>query len=268
MGVLFVEKLSMLSLEVKLLTSNFPGDFAIAVHDLTSSHAWQYNSRPMRSASLIKLFIMAEAFDQFRTGNLDPESHLTFAESDRIGGAGLLQKLPVGSSFSVLELVELMITESDNIATNLLIDRLGTEKINYRIQSLACHDSTLRRKMMDFAAAVAGQENLTSVNDMVTILTALHHGCCVDPVSDRQMCHILERQTDRCKIPLLLPTPVICRHKTGELPGAEHDAGVILSPNCAYVVAIMSDNLADSAEGCRIISRISRVVYDCLNANQ
>jgi beta-lactamase class A len=238
------------------------------VIDLATGQKWTYNSQPMRSASLIKLFIMAEAYAQIHAGQLNPADRLTFTESDRIGGAGLLQELPAGTSRTLLELIELMITESDNIATNLLIERLGMAQINARIQTLGCQDSVLRRRMMDFAAAAAGQENRTSVADVAKVLTALHHGFCVNSTSDLQMCGILERQTDRCKIPLLLPHDTICRHKTGELPGAEHDAGIILSPDCAYALAVMSDNLPDPARGCQTIAEISRTVYDCLTAIQ
>jgi beta-lactamase class A len=268
MDILFNEKLERLGAAVARLLRAEPGFFAIAVHDLHTNQLWQFQSQPMRSASLIKLFIMAEAFAQIDAGQLSPSDRLAFAESDRVGGAGLLQELPAGTSRTVLDLIELMITESDNIATNLLIDRLGMEKINARIRALDCQDSILRRKMMDFAAAAAGQENLTSVMDVATVLAALHRGLCLDSTSDRQMCDILERQTDRCKIPLLLPTGVVCKHKTGELPGAEHDAGIILAADSAYVLAIMSDNLQDSARGCQTIAQISRTVYEVLTTNQ
>ena len=257
-----------ISQKVRQIVANEPGYFAIAVIDLATRQKWTYNSQPMRSASLIKLFIMAEAYAQIHAGQLNQADRLTFTESDRVGGAGLLQELPAGTSRTLLELIELMITESDNIATNLLIERLGMAQINVRIQTLGCQDSVLRRRMMDFAAAAAGQENLTSVNDVATVLAALHRGGCLDPTSDRQMCTILERQTDRCKIPLLLPPDTICRHKTGELPGAEHDAGIILSADNSYVLAIMSDKLPDPAKGCQTIAQLSRAVYDCMNANQ
>lgn len=254
--------------KVRQVIASEPGYFAIAVIDLASGQTWVHGSTPMRSASLIKLFIMVEAFGQINAGQLKPADNLSFTENERVGGAGLLQELPAGTSRTVLELIELMITESDNIATNLLIERLGMDRINARIQALGCLDSILRRKMMDFAAAAAGQENLTSVADIAKVLAALHQGLGLDPVSDQQMCDILERQTDRCKIPLLLPPNTVCRHKTGELPGAEHDAGIILAANCAYVAAIMSDNLSDPTQGCQAIAEISRAVYDCMNAKQ
>lgn len=268
MAMLFSDKLDRLEASVTRLLSDEPGFFAIAVQDLHTNQFWQFRSQPMRSASLIKLFIMAEAFAQIEAGQLNPADRLAFAESDRVGGAGLLQELPAGTSRTVLELIELMITESDNIATNLLIDCLGMDKINARIRALDCQDSVFRRKMMDFAAAAAGQENLTSVVDATNFLALLKQGLCLNSTRDRQMCEILERQTDRCKIPLLLPPDTVCQHKTGELPGAEHDAGIVIAPGCAYVLAIMSDNLPDSARGCQTIAEISRTVYECMTANQ
>jgi len=238
------------------------GVFAVAVKDPRTGFHWSQNAFPMRSASLIKLFIMVEAFEQMKTAQLLSDTVLSFTESDRVAGSGLLQELPAGTSRTVLELVELMITESDNIATNLLIDLLGMSAINARIRALGCTDTILRRRMMDFAAAAAGRENTTSVTDVVHVLSLLHDARCVNPEADSAMRAILGRQTDRCKIPFLLPAAVTCQNKTGELPGAEHDAGIVLTPQGSYILAIMSDDLADSEQGCRAVAHISRSVYD------
>ena len=238
------------------------GVFAVAVKDPRTGFHWSRNAFPMRSASLIKLFIMVEAFEQMKTAQLLSDTVLSFTESDRVAGSGLLQELPAGTSRTVLELVELMITESDNIATNLLIDLLGMSAINARIRALGCTDTILRRRMMDFAAAAAGRENTTSVTDVVHVLSLLHDARCVNPEADSAMRAILGRQTDRCKIPFLLPAAVTCQNKTGELPGAEHDAGIVLTPQGSYILAITSDNLADSEQGCRAVARISRTIYD------
>ena len=122
------------------------GIFAIAVLNPLTGQELSINSQPMRSASLIKLFIMAEAFARISEGTLQADATLSFMESHRVGGAGILQNLPAGTYHSILELVELMITESDNIATNLLIEHLGREAINARIQKMGCADSRLTRR--------------------------------------------------------------------------------------------------------------------------
>ena len=244
------------------VTRNEPGTFAIAINNPFTGFDWNTGSGPMRSASLIKLFIMVEAFEQIKSNRLDPATTMAFTERDLVAGAGILQELPVGTFRTVLELIELMITESDNIATNLSIDRLGMATINSRIQSLGCTDTILRRRMMDFDAAKAGRENITSVTDIIRLLTRLYYTNCVSLDADTAMCAILGRQTDRCKIPLLLPTSASCQHKTGELPGAEHDAGIIRTPKGAYIIAIMSDDLPDPEHGRQIIAQLSRIIYD------
>ena len=248
--------------QITALTENEPGIFAVTVIDLQSSKELNINSRPMRSASLIKLFIMAEAFARMAAGSLLPSENISFTESDIVGGAGLLQQLPAGTSRTVLELIELMITESDNIATNLLIERFGAEAINSRIQKMGCSHTCLRRHMMDFAAAAAGRENLTSVTDTARAMATIYHNHCIGAAADQTMREILERQTDRCKIPLYLPNGTVCQHKTGELPGAEHDAGIIYNPSGAYVLAIMSDELPDPEHGRHVVARLSKVIYD------
>ena len=216
----------------------------------------------MRAASLIKLFIMVSVFEKISAGHIDPDEAVSFSESERVNGAGLLQHLSAGTARTILELIDLMITESDNIATNLLIDRIGMDSVNSRIQCLGYKDTKLCRRMMDFDAAAAGRENHTSVMDTAQLLDQIHRTSCIDKVADTAMIRILERQTDRCKIPLLLPQGTICQHKTGELPGAEHDAGIVYSPAGPYVLSVMSDGLPDPERGRQVVANLSRAVYD------
>ena len=244
-----------------------PGTFSVAVIELSTGRDWVFGSKPMRAASLIKLFIMVEIFEKINAGQLNPEETVNFSESDRVDGAGILRHFPAGTARTILELTDLMITESDNIATNLLIDRIGMGSANSHIQRLGCTDTVLRRRMMDFDAAASGRENHTSVADIARLLDHIHRTCCIDATADAAMSRILERQTDRCKIPLLLPPGTVCQHKTGNLPGAEHDAGIIFSPAGPYVLSVMSDGLPDTERGCHVVAKLSRAVYDwfCLS---
>ena len=248
--------------EVESCLQNEPGVYAVAIIDLRTGEEFLYNSCSMRSASLIKVFIMAEVFAQIKSGFLSPAKTVRLHDNDRVGGAGSLQHLPAGTSRSVMELTEIMITESDNIATNLLIELLGEAAINDRIDKLGTSHTALRRRMMDFAAAAAGHENITSVADIARMLQKIYRGHCIDESADQAMREILGRQTDRCKIPLQLPPDVICQHKTGELPGAEHDAGIIHTSSGSYILSVMSDSLPDSERACLTIARLSRIIYD------
>ena len=235
---------------------------AVAVIDPVRGWEWSTGSRPMRSASLIKLFIMVALFEAVRGGSIDLSIQVAFKESDRVGGAGTLQHLSAGTAFSALEMIDLMITESDNIATNLLIDVIGMDEVNVSAGRLGFADTHLRRKMMDFDAAARGFENLTSVVDAARLLSRLHRQECVGKEADETMCGILERQTDRCKIPLLLPSGTVCKNKTGELPGVENDAAIICSPVGAYIIAVMTDGLPNPEEARQTVATISLYLYD------
>ena len=263
---MYAERLTLLD-GIESVVKKEPGIFSVAVIDLRTGQELLFNSRPLRSASLIKLFIMAEVFARFRTCELSPNQTLCFLESDRVDG-GLLQDMPSGTFHSIRDLTEIMITESDNIATNLLLRLLGEEAINQRAGALGASDTVLRRRMMDFAAAASGRENLTSVADVCRLLQKLYRGECVDPQADQSMLEILGRQTDRCKIPFHLPPGTLCQNKTGELPGAEHDAGIIHGPAGPYALAVMSDGLPAPEQGCQAVAKLSRVVYDLFAAGQ
>ena len=245
-----------------------PGDYAIAVKNLADGHRWLINSCPMRSASLIKIFIMVEAFNQFGLGTLDLTEKQSIDATLKVGGAGSLQYAPADTTSTWRELIDLMIIESDNIATNLLIDRLTMANINQMIEKLGCTDTILSRKMMDFTSAALGRENLTTVEDVTRVLESIYWRRCLDADRDTAMLDILFRQEDKCKLPVLLPPGIPIAHKTGELEGAEHDAGIIYGSDTHYIIVIMTDFLPDAHQGQETIAKISRLVYDFLHIVQ
>ncbi|MDR3590056.1 MAG: class A beta-lactamase-related serine hydrolase [Negativicutes bacterium] len=242
-----------------------PGCYSLAVKDLASGRQWEWNPRPMRSASLIKIFIMIEAFRQSADGRLNLDEKQPVTEDVQVGGAGPLEHAAPGTLKTWYELIDLMIVESDNTATNMLINRLTFAAVNAAIAGLGCRDTVLRRKMMDFVSAEAGRENYTSVGEMVSVLECLYRHRCLGPDRDETMLSILRGQQDKCKLPLLLPEGVQLAHKTGELDGAEHDAGIVYGPSRHYAIVAMSDDLPDALRGQRTIARLSRAVYDSLN---
>lgn len=248
----------------KILTDE-PGCYSVAVKDLAGGRQWEVNPHPMRAASLIKIFIMIEAFRQSACGSLNLGEKQLVTDAVKVGGAGPLEHAPAGTVKTWYELIDLMIVESDNTATNMLIDKLTMAGINAMIARLGGSDTVLRRNMMDFAAAEQGRENYTSVTDIGSVLEKLYSRRCLDPARDAAMLTILKGQQDKCKLPLLLPEEVRLAHKTGELDGAEHDAAIVYGPRCHYIIIVMTDDLPDVLQGQGTIARLSRAVYDYLN---
>ena len=253
----------LLKQQIELHIQKAAGIYSLELIIPNTSQTIRINPARLPSASLIKVFIMAEAFRRSHIGSLDLNFLVAVTPDVRVGGAGPLEHAPFGTRLPLQELIELMITESDNTATNMLIQLLGMDAINTLARRLGCGDTFLGRKMMDFAARDAGKDNFTSPTDMNILFSRLYAKSCIDPVSDQIMLDILLRQTDKCKLPLLLQKNTLIAHKTGELDGIEHDSGIVFAP-VPYILTIMTEQLPDEAAGRQTIAELSRLIYDAL----
>ena len=108
------------------------------------------------------------------------------AEALRVEGTGVLKALAPGLQPTWSDLATLMITVSDNVATNLIIDRLGMEAIQGWIDKAGLAETRLERRMMDRAAMSAGRGNWTSAADMEALLSAIAAGTCVSKAASRR----------------------------------------------------------------------------------
>lgn len=208
--------------------------------DLATNQSIYLGSETMPSASMIKVFILAKAYEDLQNGSLSRKETFTLAPDNVVGGAGVLQGRPYGTKVPLQEAMELMITESDNTAANLLIDRLGMDRINAYMQSHGYTHSVLRRKMMDTGAMEAGRENLTSTRDIALLFKRLYRGKCIGPAQDREMLEIYKHQTDNDSIPGDLPQGTAVAHKTGEVNDLRHDGGIVYTPKGDYVLVIFT----------------------------
>lgn len=257
-------QLFLLQQKIEQVLAGAGGIYSLALTLPAPGLSLHRNPLQLPAASLIKVFIMAEAFRQAADGSIDLAATAAVTPDTRVGGAGPLEFAEYGTRLSLRQLIELMITESDNTAANMLIKLLGLNAVNSLAQALGCRDTRLSRLMMDFSARDAGRENLTSPADMNILLSRLYAQQCIDPASDRTMLAVLSRQTDKCKLPLLLPPATAIAHKTGELEGIEHDSGIIYAET-PYILTIMTEKLPDEEQGRRTIAGLSRLVYDELN---
>lgn len=205
----------------------------------TECNIFLHDDVPMRSASMIKVFILGYAMDKAKDNALDLQESMTIQDIDKVGGSGILADYPNGTELSILELLRLMIAESDNTATNIMIDRLGMEQINRYIVEQGYTNTILQRKMMDFNAAADGHENFTSARDLGEFFFRLYHHQCVSPKFDDTMIELLKEQTDNEALPAALPNFIIA-HKTGELLGAYHDGGIVFGET-DWILVIMTD---------------------------
>ncbi|WP_169716690.1 serine hydrolase [Sporomusa acidovorans] len=252
-----------LSEQVKNFSTQKEAKYAIYVRPLgEKGHDVVLNSHKMASASLIKIPIMIEAFNQKNQGKLDFNEQVTIRRAETVEG-GSVYNLADGTVLTIAQLVELMIVQSDNSACNILIDKLKMDNVNAMIKKLGCSsDTSLQRKMMDFAAVKQGRQNYTNVTDMANILEKLYYGKCLDPKSDKAMLEIMARQEDNTIIPAQLPHHIKIAHKTGELDGMNYDCGIVYGQSRTYILCMMAENVKDEPQVFYDMSNMSLAIYD------
>lgn len=190
-----------------------------------------------KSASLIKTPIMLCALEEVEKGALSLDGKIAVQPCHCVGDEAPVIKDGYDVPLSVL--LEYMITESNNSATNVLIDLLGMEKVNAFSRRIGLYDTVLRRHMLDYEAARRGDENHTSAGDMLRLYTMLHRGETLTPFMCDTALPILLRQKDKELLMAANPAQKAA-HKTGGLSDIAHDAGILYGENRTLVFAVLA----------------------------
>jgi beta-lactamase class A len=230
--------------------------------DLTSGDRVAYlEHETFPTASSIKLAVVYELFRQVDEGRIHLEEPLVLDRSKAVGGSGVLVHLGT-PTLTIQDYAALMVTLSDNTATNVLIDRLGMDAINTRMQTLGLKSTKLRRHMMDAAAARKGDENVSSPDDLVRLLQAMagQHAAENDHGRMGAAVTLLELPKES-RLRRGIPDGVQVADKPGELDGVRADAGIVFVKNRPYAFVAMTTFLKDESEGERAIEEMSRAAY-------
>lgn len=196
---------------------------------------------PLVAASVIKIPVMVEAFAQLEEGRLSADEKVTVRAEDKKPSCGALTYMQDGLTVSVMDLITLMIILSDNTATNLLIDRVGIDNVNCRMEALGIPGICLRRKLFDAEMSRRGIINTVTARGVGMLLERMAAGTLLSPEQDVQMLSILCNQRLNGKLPFFLHGVKIA-HKTGEDDGTTHDVGVIYAKK-PFVVCMLSNNV-------------------------
>lgn len=235
---------------------------AFVVENLRTGERASFNQeQKVLSASLIKLLVLAEIIRQIKAGRLDLWQRITVQAEAKVDYS-ILTLLETGNKYSLQDLLTLMIVQSDNTATNILIDMVGMDHINRTCGDLDLPDTVLQRKMMDRNARKVGHENYTSASDMARFLSLLYRGEVFDKASSTYMVEIMKKQLENSMMRLYIPDETVIAHKSGELEGIAHEAGIIFHEKGDYVLVVLTWNAVRNNEARQTIGQISKLVYD------
>lgn len=222
-----------------------------------------------KAASLIKIPIMMAAFKQVEAGRLNLSDRYSIDAENVVGGAGVIPFMNRDTSFTLWDLLTMMIVVSDNTATNKVIDIVGWSAVAGFCKEHGLTNTRLERKMMDFKAAAGGLENRTIAKEMVECLKYLQmedadRGVFTEE-SRQNMLRILGGQQLLDKLPFYMDLgSVRIANKTGELSGVEHDCGIVTYKGEKLMVAVLIDDLMDNSIGKRAIQEIGKLVEEYL----
>lgn len=172
-----------------------------------------------------------------------------------------------GTPVTQRRLAELMITRSSNLATNLLIARLGAERVNATAHRLGADSIEVRRGVEDGKAYAKGLNNTVTARDLMALLRAVAEGRAASPASTSEIVRILAAQEFNDGIPAGLPAGTRVAHKTGEITALMHDAAIVYPAGRApYILVVLTRGYPERTAAARVIADVSRLVYAALTA--
>lgn len=221
-----------------------------------------------KPASTIKLALVAALMQQVDRGALTLEDTVTVEPDDVVGGTGSLQKESFPQDVSLERLARLMITQSDNTATNVLIDVVGLKRVQELMDQLNLEVMHLGRKM--FASApTPEQDNFINAADLITLLDSIYkHNFLTEKSKDTIIGWMLAQEVNT-KFGAALQDAKIA-HKTGENANVTHDTGYFLVSGREMAVAVLTEVTTtedfDEAQsiGNPVVQEIAKAIYGFL----
>jgi beta-lactamase class A len=238
--------------------SAFSGTAALAIADPRTGTAYERDAgRIFPAASLYKLLVLVEVYRRATRGELSlDDSKVTIADGD-LGDGG--DETDSGTTLSVREAVERMITISDNSCARALLRLLDIHRVNATAVELGLHDTIINTDLP--AEERTADFNTTSVRDMERLFVGLQNGTVISPPASAEMLAVLGRQQINDRLPTGLPAGTPIAHKTGNLEGVAHDVGVITTPSGPQVVIVLTMNYATYEDVVTLTGTVANAAY-------
>ena len=253
---------------------------SVSVYDLETRKEILINAdESFHPASTMKVHVMMEVFHQADAGLLSLDDRLPLINSFTSIADGsqfavdakddsevtLYQRL--GENESIRELTRLMIVRSSNLATDILLKKVGANNVNDFIQALGIEGVTVRRGVEDNVAFRLGMNNSATARGLTQTMKLIAEGMVVSKKASEQMVEIMLNQEFNESIPAMLPKLAKVAHKTGWTGTVYHDTGIVFPDGRKpYAISLMTRGFAENDEkfAHQCMANISRMVYEQL----
>lgn len=262
--------------KIKEHFSSVEGNYALAFKLIGSEKSILINENEIfHAASTMKTPVMIEAFKQDANGIINLQDSLIVKNSFKsiIDNSEFSLDISrdsddkmyslIGKKETYYNLVYDMIIGSSNLATNIVIEKLGAKNVMKTMDELGAKSIKVLRGVEDMKAFDAGLNNETSANDLLVLFDKIAQGKAVNAKSDSTMVEILLDQKHNDIIPYYLPKDVKVAHKTGSISGVLHDSGIVFLPDGRkYVLAILSKNITNEEKSREMMAEVSKLIYE------
>lgn len=264
-----------LSERLNRLISKHQGLVAVAIKHLKTGETFLYReTEVMPTASLIKFPILVEYYKQLETGAIKSDLVVPLREEDKVPGSGILTEHFANGTLLPLETVaHLMITYSDNTATNLVLDHVGISNVSKTMSELGVPETQIHSKVFrrDTSVAIERSQKYglgsTTAADMLSLLEKLHLKQLVSENASAMMMKHLLSCDDKTKLLRFLPIDVKGYHKTGAVNDCRTDAGLFQTPSGWIAMVVLTSSNGDKSWGDNnaaeiLCGRIAETVYE------
>jgi beta-lactamase class A len=231
---------------------------------------------PVRTASTIKLAVMVEAFARVAEGKAKWTDELVLGKAARYGGSGVLPNLSDGLRLTLRDAVALMMTVSDNTATNMVLDHLTTDAVNERMDSLGFKQTRIMRRVGGGGESREGKIESnkrfglgrTSPHEMAALMEKLERGEVVSAAASKEMIELLKEEQPKLGIFRRLWN-VDTATKSGALDALRSNAGIVYHARGRIALAVTCDDMpapdwTPDNPAYLLMSRLSELIIDGL----
>lgn len=249
-----------LQVRIQAMAAQHQGKVAVFATNLKTGEVLAINpDQPVPTASVIKLPILVEAMRQVKTGQHRLDEKITLDKDNVVQGSGVLQFFDLPLTITLKDALTFMIIESDNTATNMVIDQVGIENVNDNIARMGLKDTYLYKKVYKPATGPmpADQKKFglgkTTPREMAKVMESVVNCDLHDQKLCDVMLYMLRNQQYRNMVPHFIETSdtseglSLIGNKTGSLDAVRNDVAVIYSKNGAIVISAFTYDNQDQS---------------------
>lgn len=252
-----------------------PGTVSIWCGPTGGSPAFTRNAQAAHyAASTMKVAVMVAAYRHAEAGDLDLDAGVTVHDdftsaagpqrfrcsADYDGDPEPWRRL--GQEVSLRWLIRRMIVRSSNLATNLVLERIGIRAADEVWRLVGARQSTVTRGIEDYTARDAGLDNLVTASDLAALLAALYAGELAGSGATREMLEILLAQEVKVDVVRGLPPGTRVAHKNGWVDGVRHSAALVLPADApAFVLVTCITATMSDQTGCDLVADVAAAAW-------